>query len=63
MTGALPESPAAARAGPDSDAPQRHPVSDEPAPLAAVLKEIGPADPALEPNSDLRRRLVRAART
>ena len=63
MTGERPEDPAAARAGPDADAPQRQRIADEPARFAAVLKDIGPADPALEPGVDLRRRLVRAVRT
>ena len=63
MTGDLPERPAAVYAGPDADATGRQRITDEPARLAAVLKEIGPADPALEPGTDLRRRLVRAART
>ncbi|MCY4396230.1 MAG: hypothetical protein OXC10_13955 [Rhodospirillaceae bacterium] len=63
MTGALRDSPAAARAGSGADAADRRQIADEPARLAAILKEIGPADPALEPGADLRRRLVRAART
>ena len=56
-------SPAAARAGPDDGAPGGPEIETEPARLAAVLEEIGPADPAVDPGVDLRRQLVRAART
>lgn len=63
MAGNLPDSPAAARAGPDDDAPDRRMIEGELARFAAVLEKIGPADPAVEPGVDLRRRLVCAART
>ena len=62
MTGDSAQSPAAARAGPDNDAPDRRKIDEELARFAAVLEEIGPADPDLEPGVDLKRRLVRAAR-
>ena len=62
MTGDSAQGPAAASAGPDSDAPDRRKIDEELARFAAVLEEIGPAGPDLEPGADLRRRLVRAAR-
>ena len=63
MTGDSAQSPAAARAGLDNDAPNRRKIDEELARFTAVLEEIGPADPAVEPGVDLRRRLVRAARS
>lgn len=63
MTGDVQENPAAARAAPDGVAPDRRQVADELAHFSAVLKILGPADPAVEPGVDLRRRLVRAAAT
>ncbi len=63
MAGCRQADPAAARVGPGDDAPGRANVEEELALFAAVLEEIGPADPAVEPGTDLRRRLVRAART
>ncbi len=61
MTGNSAQGPAAARAGPDRDAPDRRKIDEELARFAVVLEEIGPADPAVEPGADLRRRLARAA--
>lgn len=63
MTGDTREIPAAARTGTDTGAPGRRQVADELAHFSAVLKKVGPADPAVEPSVDLRRRLVRAAAT
>ena len=63
MTGDAQEYPAAARAGPDAVAPDRRQVADELAHVSAAVKKVGPADPAVEPGVDLRRRLVRAAGT
>ncbi len=63
MTGDTQETSAAARAGPDTGAPDRRQVADELAHFSAVLKKVGPADPAVEPGVDLRRRLVRTAAT
>lgn len=63
MAGKMQAGPAAARAGPADAAPGRAAVEEERARFAAVLEEIGPADPAVEPGADLRRRLVRAAGT
>lgn len=67
MTGSVPQGPAAARAGPEGGAPRggaadRREIEEELARFAAALADIGPADPAVEPGVDLRRRLVRAAR-
>ncbi len=67
MTGNVPQEPAAARAGPEDGPPprdgaaDRREIEEELARFAAVLADIGPADPAVEPGVDLRRRLVRAA--
>ncbi len=66
MTGNVPQEPAAARAGPEDGPPRdgaadRREIEEELARFAAVLADIGPADPAVEPGVDLRRRLVRAA--
>ena len=63
MAGTVQAGPAAARVGPDGAGPDRTKAEEEPARFAAVLAEIGPADPAVEPGVDLRRRLVRAAGT
>ena len=63
MTGDTQETPAAARAGSDRGAPDRRQVADELTHFSAVLKKVGPADPAVEPGVDLRRRLVLAAAT
>ena len=68
MTGDGQSNPAAnpaANPAPSKDAGTgaRPPREGEPDAYGAALDEIGPADPALEPGADLRRRLVRAART
>jgi len=62
MTGDGPADPAASPApSTQVEAAPRPPSGPAPGACAAVLDEIGPADPAVEPAVDLRRRLIRAA--
>ncbi|MXW91915.1 MAG: hypothetical protein F4114_16860 [Rhodospirillaceae bacterium] len=66
MTGNVPQGPEDGVPGdgaPRDGTTDRREIEEELARFAAALADIGPADPAVEPGADLRRRLVRAAGT
>ncbi|MDE0705119.1 MAG: hypothetical protein OXH59_15515 [Rhodospirillaceae bacterium] len=66
MTGSVPQGPEDGAPGdgaPRDGTTDRREIEEELARFDAALADIGPADPAVEPGADLRRRLVRVAGT